>query len=260
MQGEDFSTRIHDIEQIQFKDWHTSTTLTGTTTIPDTEKIKTYYCNGNFTVTLPSAANTQDKIIDIISISSSDVTIAAAGSDTIDGLTLDPVTENKWNYITLKSDGTSDWAILKTNFWFSSCQYWISVAQNINHATNTVIQFDTKVHDRLDEFEIVPATTWRFKPKYDGRYNIYLNVGYGTITTGGWPIWAQIWKNAATDSQTIFFTVTAGPHEEHVFAWAKTDLLTTDYIEFKARQNSGVVKQLINNIYTTKFFVEREDR
>jgi len=169
MQGEDFSTRIHDIERIQHLDWFTSETLTGVTTIPAESKIKTFYTNGNFTVTLPETANCHMKRLQFYNISASDVTISVAGADTFNGVQTSIVMRESLHRCEIVADGDNNiWYILFDNFNFTNIKLDITAGnQLIAPTTLTYIQFDNVVKDWLGEWDPV---NYIFEPLYPGDY------------------------------------------------------------------------------------------
>jgi len=256
IQGYDQTDFKNAFKQIQRKDWFTSETLTGAKTIPANAEIKTYYCNGNFTVTLPAAVDCADKILEFVNISNADVTIAPVGTDTMNGSILDPLMEEKYWWIRLKSDGVSDWKVLGTNFWYTEIRCYRNGNQNIPNAVWTVIQYNAENWDRLGEWD---TATYRFTPKFDDYYTMYCSAQMGALTFQT-NFFLRIRKNAGANiAQNSTFA--AGPTGNNC-GWYLSDrqyLLTTDFIDFGIYINigGGAAKQLLSGSQKNWAFIKR---
>jgi hypothetical protein len=112
---------LHDINQIQKKDWFKSYSITANYTIADNDNIKTIYVTtstNTITVTLPTAANNLDRVIEIIKIDSafdktgagSKIIIDGESGETINGQTTIEI-EVQYCGLRIKCDGTG-WYII----------------------------------------------------------------------------------------------------------------------------------------------------
>lgn len=129
-----------------------------TTTYTITTSDDVVLCSGSaFTVTLPAATNT-GKVIRVLKTDSTltnIITIARAGSDTIDGAT--SVTLNtQYDSYTLVADGTATWKVLSHEFPTG----WISFTPTLNSTTN--VGTNSAQYRRLtsDSIEIQGYIRW----------------------------------------------------------------------------------------------------
>jgi hypothetical protein len=116
MKFENSKTLLHDINEIHKRDWFLSHSISTTPFLfTSTDRIKTLYVTtgaGGIAVTLPPAAESTDRIIEVIKIDSGVGTIAldGSGAETIQGQASIDI-EKQYCGLRVKCDGTA-WYIL----------------------------------------------------------------------------------------------------------------------------------------------------
>ncbi len=91
--------------------------LTKTTTYTVTPLDKIIGCNstgGAFTITLPAAAYSYQKLTVVLDVDAGDITIARGSGDTIGGVAANKTLADAGDSITLESDGVTNWRVTST--------------------------------------------------------------------------------------------------------------------------------------------------
>jgi len=120
--------------------------------------------------------------------------------------------------------------------------YYLGAGQTISTATDTKIQFATKIFDTNNYYDA--TTNYRFTPLIAGYYQITVCVRDGTGATAG-SIRANIYKNGGVVSTFI------SANNTNSVSAMTSDLIfmngSTDYIEGYIYQNSGANMSLQTN-------------
>jgi len=232
-----------------------------------------------FTVTLGdaatmAAADTGDYEITIANIGAAAVTVARAGSDTIDGAATSIVLA-QYSSVTLKvnaaTDGynsiagrrgitASDAELNYSDGVTSNIQTQIDSKvtsatmpnfsagmatsnQTITTSTATKVRFDSEEWDTNTDYD--PTTNYRFTPTVAGKYSIAANVFYSSGTTG--PI-IYIYKNGAQERAAY------SGHNQDIGIAALIEMNgSTDYVEIYIWHTTGSDRSITYNIDNTRF-------
>lgn len=110
----------------------------------------------------------------------------------------------------------------------------MSANGTVLNSTRYLIPFNTKSVDALNEWD---ATNYRFDPSENGRYAFNILFSFAANGTGYRAI--EIWINGVSSNRQIYMPALSVANPVYNLS-TEIDLLSTDYVEIKGRQGSGV--------------------
>jgi len=134
----------HFFEQIKRKDWYQSYSTSANYTITDVDKIKTIFAtagsSADVTITLPTAADNIDRVIEIIKVDTGtkNIIIDGEGAETINGFTTIEL-RTQYDFLHIKCTGAG-WYVMANKIsydtgWVSLAD-WTATSSTVTHNLN----------------------------------------------------------------------------------------------------------------------------
>jgi len=195
------------------------------------------------TITLPTAADNVDRVIEIMKVDdgAGKVTVDGEGAETVGGFaTIDALYEYTGYY--LRCDG-SNWIVIQyimppaTNL----KAYITGGDQSIPSGVTTTVQFNTIVWDYLSEWN---TTSYKFEPTFAGRYGVAFQFRINSIDDGKYAM-ATMRKNAdAADwIQHTVYSPKNGAYY-HLACLGTFETISSDYWTFRCRHDQGAARSV----------------
>lgn len=150
--------------------------------------------SGTFTFTLPAASAILGKVYTFKNNGTGVITIARAGSDTIDGITSIKM-GSQYDELVIAGDGVSAWNIIYYGI-TTAATYQLSTGQSITSSV-VIVNYDTKLLDPLSS--VTTGASWHYTVPVAGRYLVIGRFQTNAVASaaGNDAYVLQSYKNAA---------------------------------------------------------------